>query len=342
MKLLIIGGTKFLGPHLTRAALARNHEVTHFNRGSSVPTESDVEWIQGDRRSDLVKLRGRKWDAVVDTCGYLPDVVRASAKVLTGAVERYVFISSQSAYADVSQRGVNELAPLATLTDEQLQEAKSVEPYGENYGKSYAGLKALCEQEVLETMQQRAVTIRPGLIVGPDDPTDRFTYWVERVARGGEVLAPGNPAKKIQFIDVRDLAEWIVRIIEQQESGTYNASGQPGDLTMADLLNECQRASKSDAVFTWASEEFLLKQPVMAWSEMPLWLPEDAAPHLDGFMFINIDRALSTGLTFRSLNETVIDTLTWYRAARRGTDLKAGISADREKALLQKWHEEET
>jgi len=338
MKILIIGGTKFLGRHLVEAALERNHELTLFNRGTS-STHPAVESIHGDRRFDLARLEGRRWDAVIDTCGYLPDVVRESVEVLAGSVDRYVFISSQSAYADVSKRGVTESETLATLTGEQLEEAQRIEPYGENYGKLYGGLKATCEQSVTDVMQKRTIIVRPGLIVGPDDPTDRFTYWVVRVAQGGEVLAPANPAKKIQFIDVRDLAEWVVQIIEEKESGTYNATGQPNTISMEDLLTECKKVSDSNAWFTWASEEFLLQKPVMAWSEMPLWLPEDAAPHLDGFMFINIDRALQTGLTFRSLNETVSDTLNWYRANRTGSEMKAGIDPVREKTLLREWIE---
>lgn len=344
MKVLILGGTRFLGRHLVNASLQRNHEVTLFNRGqhSSVAL-TNVETIQGDRNADLAKLKSRRWDAVIDTCGHLPRSVRASAEVLSDSVDRYVFISSQSVYADVSVSGVDETAPLATLTREQLEEANAIDSSGQisavNYGKMYGGLKALCEQAADEVLPGRVLTIRPGLIVGPYDYTDRFTYWVVRVARGGEVLAPGRPDRYVQFIDVRDLAEWTVRMIERQEIGVYNANAPAKQVTMETLLQECQTASNSSASFTWASEDFLLQEKVAAWSEMPLWLPEEAAPHLKGFMFINCDRAVAAGLTSRSPKETIVDTLTWHETNCIGQQLKAGIDPAKERELLHKWHE---
>ncbi|PWT92289.1 MAG: epimerase [Blastocatellia bacterium] len=343
MKLLIIGGTIFLGRHLAAAAIARGAEVTLFNRGNH-PTigSTQIETIKGDRNYDLHELKGRRWDAVIDTCGYLPRSVNTSAEVLSDSVDVYTFISSQSVYVNVSAPGVDESAPLATLTDEQLEEANAIDasgPSSVNYGKLYGGLKALCEQTVETVMANRVLTIRPGLIVGPNDPTDRFTYWVVRVARGGEVLAPDSPATYLQFIDVRDLAEWILRMVEQKRTGTYNATSPAGSLTMGDLFQECKEVSNSDAFFTWVSEDFLLQQPVMAWTEMPLWLPRQGAPHLNGFMFINCSKALTTGLTFRSLTTTVHDTLAWYRSEPSDNDLKAGIKEDRECALLSNWHE---
>jgi nucleoside-diphosphate-sugar epimerase len=343
MKLLILGGTRFLGRHLVTAALARNHETTLFNRGNHPSAPSGVETICGDRNSDLAKLTGRRWDAVVDTCGYLPRTVRAAAEVLADSVERYVFISSQSVYADLSVVGVDETAPLATLTNEQLEEANAIDSSGQtsavNYGKMYGGLKALCEQAAEAVMPNRVLAIRPGLIVGPDDYTDRFTYWVVRVARGGEVLAPGRPERYVQFIDVRDLAEWIVRMVGCRGTGPYNANGLPDNLTMESVLEECKTASGSDATFTWETEEFLLEEEVSAWSEMPLWLPEAVAPHLKGFMFINSDKAVSAGLKFRPLSDTVRDTLRWHETNRVNEELKAGIDGEREETLLRKWHE---
>lgn len=337
MKLLIIGGTRFLGRHLVTAALEREHEITLFNRGRH-STEANVETIHGDRHTDVAKLQRRRWDALIDTCGMLPTAVRAAADVLRDSVERYVFISTQNAYADVSAPGVTEASPLATLTPEQLEEAYAMDRSGEpSYGKLYGGLKALCEQSAAEVMPGRVLTIRPGLIVGPYDYTDRFTYWVERVARGGEVLAPGHPDRFVQFIDVRDLAEWIVTMIEQKETGAYNAHGLPKTVTMKDVLNECRTVSQSEASFTWASEEFLLKENVAAWSEMPLWLPEEAAPHLKGFMFVNCDKAVADGLKFRSLKETISATLTWYQTDRR--KLSAGLDPDKEQTLLRKLRE---
>jgi Nucleoside-diphosphate-sugar epimerases len=341
MNLLIIGGTRFLGRHLVTAAHARDHEVTLFNRGlhSSEPLTS-VETIQGDRYSDLDKLKGRRWDAVVDTCGMLPRAVRAAAEALADSVDRYVFISTQNVYSDISMPNVDETAPLSTLTTEQLAEANAMDTAGEpSYGAMYGGLKALCEQAAEEVMPERVLTIRPGLIVGPYDYTDRFTYWVVRVARGGEVLAPGRPDRFVQFIDARDLAEWTVRMIERKAVGVYNANGPTNSVTMQSVLEECKSVSDSDAALTWVSEHFLLQENVSAWSEMPLWLPEEAAPHLKGFMFINCDKAVQAGLRHRPPSETIRDTLVWHRTTRTNEALKAGISAEKEQTLLRKWHD---
>jgi 2'-hydroxyisoflavone reductase len=337
MKLLIIGGTRFVGRYLVTAALERGYEITLFNRGTH-PAETNVETIHGDRHIDIGKLRGRQWDAVIDTSGILPRAVKSAAEVLADSVERYVFISSQNAYADVSIPGVIETAPVATLTNAQLDKAYAIDRSGEpSYGKLYGGLKALCEQAAEEVMPNRVLVIRPGLIVGPHDYTDRFTYWVVRVARGGEVLAPGRPDRFVQFIDVRDLADWTVRMVERKETGVYYANNVPKTFTMKHVLDECRAVSQSDASFTWASEEFLLENGVVPWSEMPLWLPEEAAPHLKGFMFISNDKAVNTGLEFRSLTDTIGDTLMWYQTDRR--KLKAGLDFDKEEALLRKLRE---
>jgi 2'-hydroxyisoflavone reductase len=341
MKLLILGGTRFLGRHLVVAAQARGHEVTLFNRGNySVEDLRDVESIKGDRHVDLSKLKGRRRDAVVDTSGHLPRAVRAAAEVLADVVEQYVFISSQNAYRDVSVPGIDETYPLATLTEEQLNRANAIDTSGQpSYGELYGRLKAVCEQTVEELMSDRALIIRPGLIVGPHDYTDRFTYWPVRVARGDEVLAPGRPDRFIQFIDVRDLAEWTVSMIERNATGAYNAHGVPGMLTMEGLLEECKSATGSDAQFTWIDEDFLLNEKVAAWSELPLWLPEEVAPHLKGFMFISPEKAIAAGLTYRPLSATIRDTLTWYQTNRQNDELKAGLDRDKERALLYKWRE---
>jgi 2'-hydroxyisoflavone reductase len=349
MKLLILGGTRFLGRHLVTAALARNHEITLFNRGTHPSAAlKSVETIFGDRNNDLAKLQGRRWDAVVDTSGYLPRTARASAEVLSHSVDRYVFISSLSVYADASVFGIDETAPVATLTNEQLDQANAIDSSGlvsaVTYGKMYGGLKALCEQAAEEVLPNRVLIIRPGLIVGPYDYTDRFTYWVERVARGGEVLAPGRPDHYLQFIDVRDLTEWILRMIEHKETGVYNANSLPNNLTMASVLEECKVVSESDASFTWVSEEFLMQEKVIPWSEMPLWMPEEGAPHLKGFMFITCDKAVGAGLSFRPLNDTIRDVLTWRETQRTqhsslSTQHSVGIDPDKEQRLLRKWHE---
>ena len=342
MNFLIIGGTRFLGRHLVTAALARNHQVTIFNRGNYPSASPEVETILGDRNQDLSKLHGRRWDAVIDTCGFLPRTVHATAELLADSVNQYVFISSQSVYADLSSPGVNETAPLRTLTEEQLAEANAIDSSGQTsaltYGPLYGGLKALCEKAVEQAMPGRVLTVRPGLIVGPDDYTDRFPYWVARVASGGEVLAPGRPDRHVQFIDVRDLAEWIVQMAENEKVGVYNANGRPGSITMRELLAECKTVSGSDASFTWASEEFLLRENVTAWTTMPLWLPEEAAPHLRGFMFVDCEKAIDTGLTFRPLRETIEATLVWHQTEQPEKKLNAGLNSDKERQLLDDWH----
>jgi 2'-hydroxyisoflavone reductase len=342
MKLLILGGTKFLGRHLVAAALARHHEVTLFNRGQLSPALTGVETIHGNRNTDLTKLQGRRWDAVIDTCGYLPRIVRASAEALSGAIDRYVFISSLSVYAETSAPGIDERATVATLTGDQLEKANAIDSSGQvsalTYGEMYGGLKALCEQTLEEVLPDRVLSIRPGLIVGSHDYTDRFTYWVERVARGGEVLAPGRPRRYVQMIDAQDLAEWIVRMAERKATGIFNATGLPEELTMERVLEECKTVSGSDASFVWVSEDFLDREKVAAWSEMPLWLPEDN-PKTKGFMFVNCDKAVNSGLVFRPLSETIRDTLSWRKENHPNEELKAGLSSDKEQGLLRKWHE---
>jgi len=349
MKLLILGGTRFLGRHLVTAALSRNHEITLFNRGQHAPADdaqgASVETIHGDRSFDLDKLTGHRWDTVIDTCGYLPRTVKASAKTLAPFTGTYVFVSSVSAYADFSAPGVDENAPLATLSGEQLDAANAIDASGQssavNYGKMYGGLKALCEQEIQNAFPHAHLIVRPGLIIGPYDYSDRFTYWVERVAAGGEVLAPAPPELGLQFIDARDLAEWIVRMVERPHSGVYNANAPAGNMTTASLLEEIKFTTDSDATFTWVSEEFLMQERVAAWSELPLWLPEEAAPHMRGFMFVNSDKAFAAGLTIRPLKETIADIFNWRGTLSSNEPLLAGLDREREKALLRKWHDQD-
>lgn len=343
MKILIIGGTKFVGRYLVMAALARNHEVTLFNRGKhSSAGMPEVEQIHGDRNSNLEKLKNRHWDAVIDTCGYLPQTVKASAEALKDNAENYIFISSISAYADFSKTDFDENAPLARLTEEQQKKVAEIDPKGELTGKilgaEYGALKALCEQEAENAMPGRVLIVRPGLIAGSFDPTDRFTYWVMRVADGGEVLAPGNPNQAVQFIDVCDLSEWMLRLIERKETGVFNANSKPGELTFGSMLEEIKNVSGSDAEFTWVSEKFLLAEKVQPWGEMPLWLPEESAPEIKGHAFVNIDKALAAGLRLRPLKETIRDVLAWRRENFESGEMKAGISRERERELLRKWH----
>ena len=335
MKLLILGGTKFLGRHLVEAALARGDEVTLFNRGQTNPDIfPGVERLRGERDGGLDALRGRRWDAVVDTSGYVPRVVRASAELLADAVDFYVCTSSGSVYADFREPN-DEGSPLATLADESVEEVT---------GETYGALKALCERAVEEAMPGRVLVARAGLIVGPYDPTGRFTYWTERVARGGEVLAPAPRERQVQFVDARDLAEWILRMAEGRRAGVFNASGPDYVLTMGRFLEGCREATSSDARFTWVGEQFLLEKGVQPWGELPLWIPESDERHRC-FLAGNCDKAFAAGLTFRPLAETVRDTLAWQRAGSPGF-LQEGLVAhehaltpEREEELLKEWHD---
>lgn len=340
MNLLILGGTVFLGRHLVESALARGHRVTMFNRGRhDSKLFPEVERLYGDRRVDLEKLGGRRWDAVIDTCGYVPSVVGASARLLSQFVERYTFISSQSVYADFEINGIDESYPVQTLTDEQVREAESIKPgdgiVAVSYGAMYGGLKAICERTVEEEMPGRALSIRSGLIVGPNDYSDRFTYWVRRIADGGEVLAPGDYDFPVQFVDVRDLAGWIIRMSETRQTGVFNATGPDRNLTMKEMLATIRDASESNASFTWVSEQFLKDAGVAGWSELPLWLPSE--DNIVNFFSVDCCKAKSRGLSFRPLLETARDTLEWDRS--RNSELRAGLTRDREKELLRAWHE---
>ena len=342
MKILIIGGTKFLGRHLINAATERNHTVTLFNRGKySTEKFENVEQIHGDRNFDLDKLNGQNWDAVIDTCGYLPSAVNKAVEVFKDNVGQYILISSISAYSNFSQPNFDETTPLAKLNDEQLNRADAIDVTGEisgfTLGDLYGSLKVLCESAVAMAMPNQTLIIRAGLIVGAYDTTDRFTYWANRVARGGEILAPGNPNRFVQFIDAFDLASWIVKMIERQKSGIFNVTGKPYELTMEKLLAEIKTVSQSNAEFIWVSEDFLTRNNVAPWSEMPLYLPE-SDNESKGFLLANIDKALQSGLEFRPLSETIADILAWRE--NKTDELKAGISSEREKELLKMWREQ--
>lgn len=340
MKILIIGGTVFLGRYLVEAAQARGHEVTLFNRGlHNADLFPDVEKLRGNRRGNMDALKGRRWDAVIDTCGYTPATVGATARLLADAIEHYTFISSISVYAQFPLAGYDESAPVGTITDEQTAEAEGFDT-GErataiSYGELYGPLKARSERAVEDALPNRTLVIRPGLIVGPHDYSDRFTYWPVRVAAGGEVLAPGRPARHVRVIDVRDLAEWNVRMTEERRTGIFNASGADG-LTMGQLLDACRATSgSSDASFTWVDEEFLLAQEVGTWVELPLWTRDEDA----GIFEARNDKASAAGLTFRPLNATIADTLEWARARPADTEWRAGMKPEREREVLRAWHE---
>jgi 2'-hydroxyisoflavone reductase len=341
LNILILGGTVFLGRQLVETAMALGHCVTLFNRGSHPDIFPQVESLRGDRRVDLSVLRGRRWDAVIDTCGYVPGAVRASAEVLKDSVDRYVFISSISVYSDSKASQVDESTPVNRITAEQLKAAEEIVPSGPiiavNYGEAYGGLKALCEEAAESVMPGRAVNVRAGLIVGPHDYSDRFTYWPTRVARGGEVLAPGLPDRPKQLIDVRDVADWILHMLETGEAGTYNVTGPDYRLTMSALLEECRAATGSDASFTWVSDEFLLESGVTPWSEMPLWIPSQY--ERAGFQATDCDKAIHAGLKFRPLAETILDTLAWDSGRSPEIERRAGLDAEKERRLLREWKE---
>ena len=328
MHILIIGGTIFLGRALVEAAQERGHTLTLFNRGQSNPgLFPEVETLTGDRGGDLAALRGRTWDAAIDTCGYFPRLVRHSAEFLSQAVEHYTFVSSLSVYANSSQPNMDENSATGKLADETIEEIT---------GETYGPLKALCEQAAEAAMPGRVLSVRAGLIVGPYDRSDRFTYWPWRIAQGGEVLAPGHPQNGVQFIDVRDLAAWIIRGIEQRLAGAYNVVGPAQPLPMETLLSTCRQVSGSAAHFTWVGESFLLAQGVQPWIEMPLWIPA-SDPESAGFFAFNIQKALETGLTFCPLEETVSATLEWLQKRPQDHTWRAGLDLARETRLLQDW-----
>ena len=338
MKILILGGTAFLGRHLAAAALARGHEVTLFNRGRTRPhLFPEVERLQGDRTRDLTALSGGTWEAVIDTSGYTPATVRRSAAALAEAAAHYTFVSSVSAYAEFPLSGIDERAPVRSLTAEELAEGERLAAGGAgaapSFGPSYGGLKALCEQAAEDAMPGRVLCVRPGLIVGPYDYSDRFTYWVRRVARGGEVLAPGRPDRQMRWIDARDLARWLVRMAEARRTGVYNATGSAEGVTMEQLLTQCRAAAGSDASFTWVDDQFLIEQEVGAWIELPLWLPEE----YNGFFEIQNDRAVAAGLTFRPLAATVADTLAWDRVRTSEPTWETGLDPAVERRLLRRY-----
>jgi 2'-hydroxyisoflavone reductase len=341
MKLLILGGRKFLGRHVVEAALGRGHEVTLFNRGLLNPELfHEVEKLMGDRDGGLDALRGRRWDAVVDTSGYLPRVVRESAKLLADAAEYYAFISSCSVYMNTSVPGVDESYPVAVINEERLREAESLSqpelmsaPF---FGEVYGALKARCERAADEFMPGRVLQVRAGLIVGPYDYSDRFTYWPRRVAEGRDVLAPGNPARRVQFIDARDLAEWVLLMSEARATGTFNATGPDYALTMGRFLEECRDTLNASARFVWMDEEFLLEAGLTPWMEVPLWMPESDETNRY-FLAVSVERAVASGLRFRPLAETIRDTLEWDLTRPAEAERRAGLGREREKEVLAAW-----
>jgi len=314
LRLLVLGGTGFLGRHVVEAALAAGHDVTLFNRGRTNPELfPDVERIVGDRDGDLAALRERRWDAAIDVPARVPRHVRRSTEALAG-VGHYTFVSSVSVYRDFSRPGIDESAPL-----------REYEPsMGDEDMETYGPRKAECERIVAEAFPGRSLIVRPGLIVGPWDPTDRFTYWPVRLARGGEILAPGPPERVVQFVDARDLAPWIVRLVDEGRAGVFNATNE--GVSMGELL--------SGGRVTWVTDAFLLEQGVGQWMELPLWL---ADPEWIGMHHVDVSRAVAAGLSFRPLAETVRDTAAWAATREDGHEPEAGLAPERERELLDAW-----
>ena len=325
-KLLILGGTAFLGPELVEAAQSAGWTVTLFNRGKTNPhLFPDVEKLRGDRRNDLSALEGRSWDAVVDTSGYFPKDVAASASLLARSVGLYVFISTISVYGDTSKPGIDERSPVAKTDQPDADKVT---------GANYGALKALCEEAAERAMPGKALVIRPGLIIGPGDTSDRFTYWPVRVARGGEVLAPGTPDDPVQLVDVRDLAVWTVAMIGRRRTGVFNATGPKEPLTFGPMLAACREASGSNATFTWVDAKTPEGLKIAPWSDMPCWVPPFG--ETAGSRRVSNGKAIGEGMTFRPIVETARDTLAWWKTLpeERRTRPKAGLTPEREAAAL--------
>jgi 2'-hydroxyisoflavone reductase len=336
LRILILGGTGFTGPHQVRYALSRGHQITLFNRGKQ-PHEwpGAVEELMGDRNTgDLKALEGKEWDVCIDNPTSLPFWVRDAGRVLHGKVKHYIFISTISVYAD-NLKPADESAPVASYPGKDAM-AETIESLHAN-GELYGPLKALSEKEAEKQFPGKATIIRPGLIVGPGDETDRFTYWPVRLARGGEVLAPGDGSDPVQIIDARDLAEWTIRMAEARTLGTFNATGPEHPLLMKGMLAGIAAAIHADAKLIWVPTDFLESEKVEAWSDMPVWIP--ARGDTAGFAKRSIGKALGAGLTFRPLNTTAADTLAWFKQqpAERQAKLKSGLTSAREAEILAKW-----
>jgi 2'-hydroxyisoflavone reductase len=319
MRILVLGGTQFLGRHTVDAALVRGHEVTMFNRGQTRPDLfPDVEKLRGDRDGNLDALHGRAFDAVVDTSGYVPRIVRETIDAL-GDVGHYTFVSSISVYADVST------PPTVSSPVAELEEPT------EEWREAYGELKADCE-DVVRDLFPGAFIPRPGLIVGPWDPTGRFTYWPQRFAEGGRVLAPAPPGADAQVIDGRDLADWIVRAAEDRLAGTYNAVDRP--IPRSTLLETCRRVADADAEVVWVDGAFLAEHEVGEWMELPLWLND---PAYAGMLSVDPEAAFAAGLRPRPLEETVRNTLAWIAAGDAPAEPPAGLDRAKEQVVLDAW-----
>ncbi|TYS61310.1 SDR family oxidoreductase [Sutcliffiella horikoshii] len=339
MKILVIGGTRFLGRFIVEEALKQGHEVTMFNRGNHVDLFPQVECIVGDRNKDLSLLETGKWDVAIDTCGYTPKALAEATRVLADKVDHYTFVSSISVYKDWIPSNIKEDYPVQSLTEKQIEEIG----YGtqEEINAHYGALKAESERAAEENMPNKVLHVRSGLLVGPHDYSDRFSYWVNRVAEGGEVLAPGRKEREIQYIDARDMALWILKMADEKITGTFNVTGPTTPVSMEDFLTVCKNVSGSDAEFVWADESFLLEQQVAPWTEMPLWIPEEhplveGSEPWRGASSISIEKALQHRLEVRSVEETVKDVRDWM-TSKKDEERKAGIHKEKEQNVLNAW-----
>ena len=331
LKLLFLGGTNFIGPHQVEHALSRGHEVSLFNRGrTNAHLFPGVEKLVGDRNDDLRALEGRSWDVVIDNSATNPRWVERSAGLLKDSCERYVFVSTRSVYADTSRVPMSVAAPVWTYDSAGVAPGAERLPYGLS--------KALAEQNARDAFgNDRTLVFRPGLIIGPGDTTDRFTYWPVRIHRGGEVLAPGTGADPVQIIDVRDFAEWLVAMVEAGESGTYNVVGPRTPRPMAELLYGIRAVTTAETTFTWVDTDFAINAGLRPYAELPVWRP--ARDGAEGFARFDLTPEVEKGLTFRSLADTTAATLEYHfsRPADRQAALRAGVDAQREQEVLDLW-----
>ncbi len=328
LRLLILGGTGFIGPYVVRHAIKRGHTVTLFNRGrTNTHLFPEVEKLLGDRDGQIDALKHRDWDAVLDNTGYVPRHVRDSAQLLKGKVGRYLFTSTRQVFADFRAPDKKEDAPKAMIDD----------PTSENRSQHYGALKVLCEQAVNDAHGELATIVRPTAVAGPGDPSDRFTYWPVRINRGGEVLAPGTQTDPIQYIDVRDLAEFMIHLIENDVPGAFNAAGPEADLSVAEFLYGCRAITSANVRFTWVPADFLAEHKVQSRRGMPLWISPKKKGETRGP--VNRDKAVAHGLKFRPLAVTARDTLDWFLSKPEDQQrLRRGISAEREADVLAAWH----
>ncbi len=337
LRILILGGTGISGPHLIHYARARGHEVTIFNRGRTEPTVhqeliAQTERLIGDRDNDIEALKGREWDVVIDNSASIPRWVRQTTELLKDSADVYLFVSSLSVHADNSKIGITEDDPVATIDDPTIEEVT---------GETYGALKALCEQETRDAFPDGAIVVRPHLIVGPGDYSDRWTYWPVRIDRGGEVMAPGEPADPTQYIDARDLAEFEIHLLEQRALGTYSAVGPLSPLSMAELLYGIRAVVSNDISFTWVNADFLAEHEVMPWGHMTAWIPPRDG--MEGFSAFDNSRAVAAGLKYRPLAVTAKDTIDWWKTLpeERRAQPRAGLAPEREVEVLAAWHARE-